>query len=88
MTALQIRLRSLGAHGNRVTYTSSERLGRSCVKVEVAVLGSPSLISSYGFCGRRATMSRTDRPLLLGLLHMKLPAFQLLFSNGFYSHSV
>ena len=26
-----------------------------CVKVEVAVLGSPSLNSPYGLCGRKAT---------------------------------
>ena len=31
---------------------------RSCVKVEVDVLGSPSLISSpYGLCGRKATLN-------------------------------
>ena len=29
---------------------------RSCVKAEVAVLGSPSLISLVVFCGRKATL--------------------------------
>ena len=28
----------------------------SCVKVEVDILGSPSLIT-YGFCGRKATLN-------------------------------
>ena len=27
------------------------------MKVEVAVLGSPSLISPYGLCGRKATLN-------------------------------
>ena len=30
---------------------------RSCVKVEVAILGSPSSNSPYGVCGRKATLS-------------------------------
>ena len=30
---------------------------RSCVKVEVDALGSPSLISPYGLCGRKATLN-------------------------------
>ena len=30
---------------------------RSCVKVEVAVLGSPVPNSPYGFCGRKATLN-------------------------------
>ena len=38
----------------RSEHPSSSEL-RSCVKVEVAVLGSPSLIV-YGFCGREATL--------------------------------
>ena len=29
---------------------------RSCVKVEVAVLGSPALIVLTGLCGRKATL--------------------------------
>ena len=33
----------------------SQRSGAVCVKVEVAVLGSPSLNSPYGLCGRKAT---------------------------------
>ena len=34
---------------------------RSCVKVEVAVQGSPSLIiKPEGLCGRKATLKRND----------------------------
>ena len=33
---------------------------RSCVKVEVAVLGSPSLIRLYGLCGRKATLKEQE----------------------------
>ena len=35
----------------------------TCVAVEVAVLGSPSLIS-FGFCGRKATLKRNELGLL------------------------
>ena len=30
---------------------------RSCVKVEVAVIGSPPLNGHYGLCGRKATLA-------------------------------
>ena len=30
---------------------------RSCVKVEVAVLGPPTFTQPYGFCGRKATLN-------------------------------
>ena len=34
-------------------------MDQSCVKVEVAVLGSPSLIvSHHGLCGRKATFEK------------------------------
>ena len=34
----------------------------SCAKVEVAVLGSPSLIASpYGLCGREAALNERER---------------------------
>ena len=43
----------------------------SCVKVEVAVLGSPSLIMvSDGFCGRQATLKRLES-------HVKITRRQL-----------
>ena len=35
--------------------TGAER--RSCVKVEVGVLGSPVPNSPYGLCGRKATLN-------------------------------
>ena len=32
---------------------------RSCVKIETAVLGSPSLtVRNYGLCGRKATLTK------------------------------
>ena len=35
---------------------------RSCVRVEVAVLGSPSLINKpYGFCGHKATLKKKGK---------------------------
>ena len=34
---------------------------RSCVKVEMDVLGYPSLILLYGLCGRKATLEE-ERP--------------------------
>ena len=36
------------------------KLRRICVKVEVAVLGSPSLISLMFFCGRKATLEEEE----------------------------
>ena len=36
---------------------------RSCVKVEVAVPGSPSLISPYGLCGRKAILKNRAQEL-------------------------
>ena len=39
-----------------VSVRVKHRERRKCVKVEVAVLGSPSLIVLRGFCGRTATL--------------------------------
>ena len=47
---------------------------RSCVKVEVAGLGSPSLINLIpGFCGRKGTLNRV---LLLGCATFSMPSVQ------------
>ena len=44
----------------RKPLTNSNSELRSCVKVEMDVLGSPSLIASpYGLCGRKAILSIT-----------------------------
>ena len=47
-------------HTQTHTHTHAQMHVRSCVKVKVAVLGSPSLImahSPYGLCGRKATVN-------------------------------
>ena len=44
----------------------------SRVKVEVAVLGSPSLISLYGLCGRRATLNCQGRSKLRSCLTVEV----------------
>ena len=49
------------AHGAQVLKRKFDRLEReltSCVKVEVAVLGSPSPKKPHGFCGRKAALNR------------------------------
>ena len=49
-----------GLCGRKATLNSNSRVSvvRTCVKVEVAVLSSPSLIySPYGLCGRKATLN-------------------------------
>ena len=49
-------LKTFGASLGISTLTPPTSELRSCVKVEVAVLGSPFL-SPYGLCGRKATLN-------------------------------
>ena len=53
-------LRATGTLLNNVRWCVSVgyRTEELCVKVEMAVLGSPSLMChNYGFCGRKATLN-------------------------------
>ena len=71
--AVSIQGQRSGSCGFQTKGGSSRRKGssllrgselRSCVKVEVAVLGSPSLISLIAFsCGRKATLKRSGAHL-------------------------
>ena len=48
---------SSSSHNKTVVRKRVTAEPRSCVKVEVAFLGSPSLNSPHGLCGRKATMN-------------------------------
>ena len=58
---------------------------QSCVKVEVAVMGAPSLISLMVFCARKATLKRNvSRPTRRHAVHNELVSRRVVtkFSAG------
>ena len=62
--------------GRKATLNSNWEL-RSCVKVEMAVLGSLSLtVRNYGLCGRKATLNSSSA--LCKVLRLMRPQDRLL----------
>ena len=52
-----------GLCGRKATWNLQGAQLRSCVNVEVAVLGSPSLFSHHGLCGRKAKLKNRAQEL-------------------------